>query len=328
MKVIFFSAHDFDKKYFDLHNIHEFDHTYIKDSIDINTVKQAKNHNVVCVFANDKLDKGIIEYLSEIGIELIALRSSGFDNVDLATAKKHNIPVVRVPVYSPNAIAEHAVAMLLTLNRKIHKAYNQVKERNFSLDNLLGYDLCNKTVGIIGSGRIGSVFARIMLGFGCKVVIYDPIVNKDLINQGAQYANIQQLLNESDIISLHCPLNESSFHIINEETIKQMKPGVCLINTGRGGLINTLEVKKGLLNGTIGQLGMDVYECEKSLFFKNWSNDIIHDSLISELLMYPNVLITSHQGFFTHEALTEIAKITIQNIQSFSKGKIQNQITS
>ncbi|MFN8769316.1 MAG: 2-hydroxyacid dehydrogenase [Neisseriaceae bacterium] len=327
MKIAIFSTHKFDKKYFNLHNIYNLEFTFIENTINQDSLKLAQKHDAICVFANDKVDQTIIAILSDMNIKLIALRSAGFDNIDLLSAKQYNIPVVRVPAYSPYSVAEHAVAMILTLNRKTHKAYNQVKERNFTLDNLLGFDLFGKTVGIIGCGKIGSAFAKIMLGFGCNVMIYDPYINDKIVAFGAKYINLEKLLNISDIISLHCPLTENNFHLINSETIYQMKQGVCLINTGRGGLINTVDVKNAILNSKIGLLGLDVYEHEKDIFFKDLSNNVINDLIILELLMFPNVLITSHQGFFTHEALTKIATTTIENIYKFFTGKIQNQIT-
>lgn len=327
MKVAVFSTHEFDKKYFNLHNIYNLEFNFIEDTISLDSLKLAEKHDVICLFANDKVDSNIISSLSGLGIKLIALRSAGFDNVDLLSAKQYNIPVVRVPAYSPYSVAEHAVAMILTLNRKTHKAYNQVKERNFTLDNLLGFDLFDKMVGVIGCGKIGSAFAKIMLGFGCRVMVYDPYINEAIIPFGAKYTDLENILKLSDIISLHCPLTQGNFHLINSETIRQMKQGVCLINTGRGGLINTIDVKEALLDGKIGYLGIDVYEYEKNIFFRNLSDTIINDPILLELLMYPNVLITSHQGFFTHEALTKIATTTIENVYNFFNGQIQNQIT-
>ncbi|HLX53562.1 MAG TPA: NAD(P)-dependent oxidoreductase, partial [Aquella sp.] len=245
----------------------------------------------------------------------------------LSSAKLHNILVVRVPEYSPHAVAEHAVAMLLTLNRKIHKAYNRIKEGDFSLNNLLGFDLYQKNVGVLGAGKIGTAFVKIMLGFGCNVFIYDPVHDQSLVEAGAKYVDINSLFAKSDIISLHCPLNQDTFHIINATSIELMKPGVFIINTSRGAIINTKAAKASLKSGQIGYLALDVYEQEDGIFFHDLSQTIIHDDLLLELITYPNVLITSHQGFFTKEALIAIATITAENINSFLSGKITNQIT-
>lgn len=327
MKIAFFSSHDFDKKSFDLHNIYNYQYTYLDCEINKKTILLAKDHDVICVFANDKIDANIIKIIVKLKIKLIALRAAGFNNIDLKAAKKYNITIVRVPEYSPHAVAEHAVALLLTLNRKTHKAYNHIKEGNFSLTNLLGFDLYNKNVGVIGGGRIGSVFIKIMLGFGCNVFVYDPVTNPEIAGSSAKQVDLDTLFRESDIISLHCPLNKDTLHIINSKSIKLMKQGVFIINTGRGGLIDSIAIKDDLINGKIGHLALDVYEKEEGVFFHNLSDTLIHDEILLELLMYPNVLITSHQGFFTKEALTAIAQITTENINSFFQGTITNEIT-
>jgi D-lactate dehydrogenase len=249
------------------------------------------------------------------------MRSAGYNNVALAAAENHNIRVVRVPAYSPHAVAEHAVALMLTLNRKTHKAYNRVREGNFSLDKLIGFDVYGKTVGVIGTGKIGEVFCDIMKGFGCRVLAFDLVANRELEARGVEYLPLIKLLPQCDIISLHCPLTEQTRHLINADTINMMKPGVMLINTSRGALIHTRAAIHGLKTGQIGYLGIDVYEQEEKLFFHNLSEEIIPDDDIMRLMSFPNVLVTSHQGFFTDEALTQIATITLQNMDDFEAGK-------
>ncbi|MFW6043401.1 MAG: 2-hydroxyacid dehydrogenase, partial [Marinilabiliaceae bacterium] len=262
------------------------------------------------------------------GIKLIALRCAGFNNVDLEAAKEQQIKVVRVPAYSPAAVAEHAVALILTLNRKTHKAYNRVRENNFSLERLTGFNLQGKTVGVIGTGKIGASFCRIINGFGCRVLAQDPYPRQDLQDEGVVYTDKDELLEQSDIISLHCPLTPESKHLINKETINQMKPGVMLINTSRGALIHTKDAIKGLKKGKIGYLGIDVYEQEEDLFFRDLSENIIQDETIMSLISFPNVLITSHQAFFTCEALEQIASTTIQNMLDFKNNRpLVNEVT-
>lgn len=285
------------------------------------TVNLTKGYDAVCVFVNDRLNAEVIAALKQNDVKLIALRCAGFNNVDLEAAKQHGIKVVRVPAYSPHAVAEHAVALILTLNRKTHKAYNRVREGNFSLERLTGFDLYGKTVGAIGTGKIGQVFCNIMLGFGCRVLAFDLMEDKELASKGVEYLPLMDLLQQSDVISLHCPLNDQTRHIINKETIPMMKEGAMLINTSRGGLIDTVDVIEGLKSGRIGYVGLDVYEQEEKLFFKDLSENIIQDDLIMRLLSFPNVLITSHQGFFTEEALVQIAQTTLDNIDAFEAGE-------
>ena len=319
MKIAFFSAKTYDKEFFNRYvTTHEL--IYFEAQLNEQTVNLTAGCNAVCVFVNDKLNKAVLDQLKSKGIKLIALRCAGFNNVDLESAKANNIKVVRVPAYSPHAVAEHAVALILTLNRKTHKAYNRVREGNFSLERLTGFDLFEKTVGVIGTGKIGQAFCNIMLGFGCKVLAFDLFENKELAAKGVEYVPLIDVLQQSDIISLHCPLNEQTKHIINGQTIAMMKEGVMLINTSRGGLIDTPAVIALLKNGKIGYLGLDVYEQEEKLFFKDLSENIIQDDMIMRLLSFPNVLITSHQGFFTEEALTQIAQTTLSNIDAFEAG--------
>jgi D-lactate dehydrogenase len=320
MKVTFFSTQPYDRKSFEEHNgNYGFQIKYLDVQLNEQTASLAKGAEAVCAFVNDRINASILKELSELGVKVLALRCAGFNNVDLAAAQQYDVTVVRVPAYSPHAVAEHAVAMIMALNRKIHKAYNRIREQNFSLNGLLGFDLYGKTVGVIGTGNIGEVFCRIMLGFGCKVLAYDVKKNVVLTDSGVSYVDMKQLLAESDIISLHCPLNEHTKYLINDETIRLMKEHVMLINTSRGGLIDTKTVVKGLKTGKIGSLGIDVYEQEEKLFFRDLSDEIIEDDVISRLSSFPNVLITAHQGFFTQEALAQIAETTLQNLKRFKE---------
>lgn len=320
MKIAFFSAKIYDREFFDK-NLDGHEIIYFEAPLNEQTVNLAQGCNAVCLFVNDKLNEPVLKALSASGIKLAALRCAGFNNVDLVAAKANKISVVRVPAYSPHAVAEHAVALILTLNRKTHKAYNRVKEGNFSLERLTGFDLYGKTVGVIGTGKIGKVFCNIMNGFGCKVLAFDLIADKHLEDDGVSYLPLIDVLERADIISLHCPLNEQTRHIVNAHTLTMMKKGVMLINTSRGALINTKDVIKALKTGRIGYLGLDVYEQEETLFFNDLSENIIQDDDIMRLLSFPNVLITSHQGFFTEEALIQIAQITMQNIKDFETGR-------
>lgn len=320
MKIAFFSTKPYDKDFFEKHNQnHEL--TFYDVALSETSVRLAEGFDGICVFVNDKVNASIIEKLAKLGIKLIALRCAGFNNVDLEAAKNANIRVVRVPAYSPHAVAEHAVALIMTLNRKTHKAYNRVREGNFSLEKLSGFDLYQKTVGVIGTGKIGEAFARIMQGFGCKVMAYDVFPNQGLIDSGVKYASLDEVLQQSDIISLHCPLTDKTLHLINETSISKMKTGAMLINTSRGALIDTQAVVEGLKSKKIGYLGLDVYEQESNIFFNDLSEEILVDDTLARLMTFPNVLITSHQGFLTEEALTQIAVITLNNITAFEQGQ-------
>lgn len=320
--ITFFSTQPYDKDFFIKHNADfGFKLEFIEAGLDENTVDLVKKSEAVCVFVNDKVNSNVIECLAGKGVKIIALRCAGFNNADLAAAKENNIKVCRVPAYSPEAVAEHAVAMILTLNRKTHKAYNRVREQNFSLNGLLGFNLYGKTVGVIGTGNIGKAFCKIMLGFGCKVLAFDLIANREMEALGVIYLPLIDVFSESDIISLHCPLNEQTHNLINGDTINMMKTGVMLINTSRGGLVDTRAVITGLKSGKLGYVGIDVYEQEEKLFFRDLSGGIIEDDVISRLISFSNVLITAHQGFFTREALTKIAVITLSNISSILKNE-------
>lgn len=321
MKIAFFSSKSYDREFFDRHNKTNTI-SFFEVPLNLQTVNLAQGHDAVCVFVNDVLNETVLDRLFSFGIKLIALRCAGFNNVDLNAARRLQIPVVRVPAYSPHAVAEHAVALILTLNRKTHKAYNRVREGNFSIETLTGFDLYGKTVGVVGTGKIGHAFCDIMLGFGCNVLAFDIIAQRELEVRGVQYLPFIDMLEQSDIVSLHSPLTELTRHLINEDTIKCMKRGAMLINTSRGALIDARAAIEALKNGQLGYLGIDVYEQEEKLFFNDLSGEVIQDDLIMRLISFPNVLITAHQGFFTWEAMTQIAQITLQNIKDFEEGKI------
>lgn len=327
MKITFFSTQPYDKLFFDEHKSgYGFEIEYQDTQLNTNTVSLAEKSEVVCVFVNDKVNAEVIKSLAAGGTKIIALRCAGFNNVDLEAAKANNIRVCRVPAYSPEAVAEHALAMILTLNRKTHKAYNRVREQNFSLNGLLGFDIHGKTVGVVGTGNIGKSFAKLLRGFGCTILAYDIVENAELVKDGIQYVPLETLMAQSDIISLHCPLNEQTRHLINKSTLQVVKKGVMLINTSRGGLVCTQDVIDALKSGIIGYLGIDVYEQEEKLFFRDLSADIIQDDLIQRLMSFPNVLVTAHQAFFTHEALVQIAVTTLENIKGLTeKGEPQNK---
>lgn len=326
-KIAFFSTQPYDKAFFNKHNDQfGFELDFYETQLNPQTVILIENATIVCVFVNDIVNEAVIKQLAEKNVKIIALRCAGFNNVDLEAAKKYNVKVCRVPAYSPQAVAEHALAMILTLNRKTHKAYNRVREQNFSLNGLLGFDLFGKTIGIIGTGNIGRAFAKIALGFGCKVLAYDIVTNLEMEKDGVIFADLNTVFKESDIISLHCPLNDQTKHVVNKKSIALMKDSVMIINTSRGALIETASVIEGLKEGKIGYLGIDVYEQEEKLFFRDLSDDIIQDDAIQRLMSFPNVLVTAHQAFFTNEALTQIALITFNNIKSLlTQNDIENK---
>jgi D-lactate dehydrogenase len=284
------------------------------------TASAAHSARAVCVFVNDQLDQPCLEGLARQGVELVALRCAGFNNVDIGVARKLKLSVTRVPVYSPHAVAEHAIALLLTLNRKIHRAFNRVRELNFSLNGLVGFDLYGKTAGVIGTGKIGRVTAQIFRGFGMRVLAYDPFPDHEWAAQtGVQYAeSVPVLLRNSDVISLHTPLTPETRYTIRAETIEMMRPGSILINVSRGALVNTKALIEALKSGHIAGVGLDVYEEEEGIFFEDLSGGVLHDDELARLLTFPNVLITSHQAFLTREALTEIACTTVANISALA----------
>jgi len=320
MKILFYSSQSYDKESFELANKkHHFQIEFLDAHLNPKTALLASGYDVVCVFVNDDLGSETIKALCETGVRLVALRCAGYNNVDLDSAKTCGLEVVRVPEYSPYAVAEHACALILTLNRKTHKAFNRTRESNFKISGLKGFDMHGKTVGIIGCGRIGKIAAKIFSGFGMKVLVCDPMYKLD--QEYIKVVELDTLLAESDIISLHCPLNKTTKHMINTETISKMKTGVMLINTSRGALIDTKAVIKGLKSQKIGYLGIDVYEEEADLFFEDHTGMIMTDDILARLLTFPNVLVTGHQAFFTNEAVTKIAEVTLENIKAFSESK-------
>lgn len=319
MRIAVFSTKPYDRRFLDQANQTQHELTYFDPQLTAETAPLAAGFEAVCAFVNDKLDAPVLRLLHGNGTRLIALRSAGFNNVDLPEAERLGMTVVRVPAYSPHAVAEHAVALVLSLNRMTFRAYNRVREGNFSLDGLLGFDLYGKTVGVVGTGKIGLIFADIMHGFGCKVLAADPYPSPDA-KPFVEYVSLEHLLETADIISLHCPLTPETDHLIDAEAIARMKDGVMVINTGRGRVIDTKAVIDSLKSGKIGRLGLDVYEEEEHLFFQDLSQRVISDDQFMRLTTFHNVLITGHQAFFTAEALTNIADTTIANITAFESG--------
>jgi len=331
MKVAFFSARPFEQTFFEHANANRHHELVLLEAgLNLKTAPLANGFPAVCAFVNDQIDREVLEHLAEGGTRLVALRCAGFNNVDVEAAESLKITVARVPAYSPHSVAEHTVALILALNRKLHRSFSRVRDQNFSLDGLLGFDLNAKTVGIVGTGKIGAVLARIMRGFGCRVLGSDPIENSECVALGMEYVDSATLARESDIISLHCPLTPATHHIISASFIQAAKSGVMLINTSRGALIDTSAVIGGLKSGRIGALGLDVYEEEADLFFRDLSGKIIQDDIFARLLTFPNVIVTAHQAFFTQEALGEIANVTLQNVSDFEAGAVrpENLVTS
>ncbi|NVK56062.1 MAG: 2-hydroxyacid dehydrogenase [Alteromonadaceae bacterium] len=317
-----YSAQAYDIKSFGQHNLSsQVNITSFETSLNTHTAALSQNTDVVCAFVNDQLDAAVLNQLKQQGVSHIALRCAGFNNVDIDAAKSLGMAVSRVPAYSPEAVAEHALALIMTLNRKTHKAYNRVREGNFHLNGLLGFTLHGKKVGVVGTGHIGAALVRLLTGFGCQIYCYDPYPNPELEALGVHYTSLETLFSECHVISLHCPLNEQSYHLINADSLATMREGVMIINTSRGGLIDTGAVINALKTHKIGYLGLDVYEMESELFFRDHSSEIIQDDVFERLLTFHNVLITGHQGFFTEEALTEIAEVTLGNIIHFAQGK-------
>jgi D-lactate dehydrogenase len=329
MRVTIFSTKPYDRQFLDS-ALREAGHSgeFIEPRLDARTAKLAQGSAAICAFVNDDLSAPVLSHLVDLGVRFVVLRSAGFNNVDLSAAEKLGIRVARVPAYSPHSVAEHTVGLVLALNRKLHRAYNQVREGNFSLDRLLGFDLFGRTAGVIGTGKIGEYVARILHGFGMNLLLYDVAQNTALMGIG-KYVELEALISSSDIITLHCPLLPSTHHLINSERIGRMKPGVMLINTSRGGLVDTRAVIDGLKSGQIGYLGLDVYEEEAELFFEDRSTSVIQDDVFMRLLTFPNVLVTSHQAFFTQEALQEIARVTALNLSQMERGGVlQNEVRS
>lgn len=331
MRVAVFSTKSYDRKSLTSANA-AFGHdlTFFEARLDQATVVLAAGYPAVCVFVNDQLDAAVLAGLAKGGTRLVALRSAGFNNVDLEAAAAHAIDVVRVPAYSPWSVAEFTIGLLLSLERRVHRAWARVKENDFSLDGLLGRELHGRVVGVVGTGRIGELVARALkLGFGCEVLAYDVHQNQELRNIGIEYTSVPDLLSRSDILTLHCPLTPETHHLVNAESIARAKPGFLLINTSRGALVDADAVIEGLKSGTIGGVALDVYEQEADLFFQNLSNEIIHDDVFQRLLMFPNVLVTGHQAFFTQEALASIAQTTWQNVADAEAGRpLVNRVTA
>lgn len=319
MDVAVYSTKSYDRRFLEAANEAGYRLRFIEARLSPETVSLAAGSQAVSAFVNDDLGAHVLETLAGQGVRLVALRSAGFNNIDLEAARAHGVTIARVPAYSPHAVAEHTLALILTLNRKIHRAYNRVREGNFALDGLLGFDLHGKTVGIVGTGKIGEVVARIVTGFGCTVLAYDPVPNPVCEALGVRYVACEKLCGNSHIITLHCPLTPQTHHLIDADAIRRMRPGVMLVNTSRGPVIDTRAVIRGLKDGSIGSLALDVYEEEADLFFEDLSDRFIGDDVFARLLTFPNVLITGHQGFFTAEAMAAIAEMTLANIASYER---------
>jgi D-lactate dehydrogenase len=322
MKVAVFSTKTYDRQFLEAANAdYKHELVFFEPRLTADTSVLASGFPAVCAFVNDLLDENTLKVLADQGIRLIALRSAGFNHVDITAADQLGLTVVRVPAYSPYAVAEHAIGLILTLNRRIHRAYNRVREGNFSLEGLLGFDLHGRTVGIVGTGKIGVIVTQILKGFGCELLAYDVHPNPECEALGAKYVQLPELFAASDIVTLHCPLTPETHHLINDEALEQMNPGVMLINTSRGALIDTEAVIRALKSRKIGYLGLDVYEQESDLFFEDLSNAVIQDDVFQRLLTFPNVIITGHQAFFTENALKKIAETTLSNITDFEQGR-------
>lgn len=320
MRAAVFNTRPFDRKFIDLANQHRHEIVYFETQLNEGTAGLAAGCPVVIPFVNDRLNKATLGALYAGGTRALALRSAGFNHVDIPAADELGITVMRVPAYSPHAVAEHTVALMLTLCRKVHRAFNRVREQNFALDGLLGFDLHGKTAGVIGTGKIGAVVVQIMRGFGCRVLAADPVRNQAVEAMGVEYVQPDDLLAQSDIVTLHCPLTPATHHMIDAAALARMKQGAMLINTSRGGLIDTPAVIAALKSGRLAYLGLDVYEEEGDLFFRDLSERVIADDVFTRLLTFPNVLVTAHQAFFTREAVTNIATTTVKNISDFERG--------
>lgn len=329
MRTLIFSSQTYDRDSFVAARLPESLQLHFQPArLTLETVALADGHEVVCAFINDDLSAPVLERLAAGGTRLIALRSAGYNHVDLPTAQRLGISVVRVPAYSPHAVAEHAVALILALNRRLHRAYNRTRDGDFSLHGLTGFDLVGKTVGIVGTGQIGATFAKIMSGFGCELLAYDPFPNPQVQALGARYLSLEELMQQSQIISLHCPLTPQTRHLINAQSLATMQRGAMLINTGRGALVDTPALSEALKSGQLGYLGLDVYEEEALLFFEDRSDHPLQDDVLARLLTFPNVIVTAHQAFLTHEALGAIAQTTLDNIHAWASGMPQNLVAS
>lgn len=321
MRIAMFSTKPYDRRSFEERNgPHEI--AWLEPRLSAETVSLAHGFEAVCLFVNDDARADVIAAMAEGGTKLIALRCAGFNNVDLAAAEKHGITVVRVPAYSPHAVAEFTIGLLLSIVRRIHKAYTRTRESNFALDGLLGFDLHGRTAGVIGTGRIGAIVARMLkAGFGCTVLAHDVHEDATLVADGVRYASIDEIVSQADIISLHCPLTPQTHYLLNADSLSRLKPGTIVVNTSRGALIDTEAAIEALKTGQLGGLAIDVYEQEADVFFEDLSAEIIQDDTLQRLMMFPNVLVTGHQAFFTREALGAIADVTLGNIDAFAAGK-------
>ncbi|HBO9814836.1 TPA: 2-hydroxyacid dehydrogenase [Pseudomonas aeruginosa] len=327
MRILFFSSQAYDSESFQASNHrHGFELHFQQAHLQADTAVLAQGFEVVCAFVNDDLSRPVLERLAAGGTRLVALRSASYNHVDLAAAEALGLPVVHVPAYSPHAVAEHAVGLILTLNRRLHRAYNRTREGDFSLHGLTGFDLHGKRVGVIGTGQIGETFARIMAGFGCELLAYDPYPNPRTQALGGRYLALDALLAESDIVSLHCPLTADTRHLIDAQRLATMKPGAMLINTGRGALVNAAALIEALKSGQLGYLGLDVYEEEADIFFEDRSDQPLQDDVLARLLSFPNVVVTAHQAFLTREALAAIADTTLDNIAAWQDGTPRNRV--
>jgi D-lactate dehydrogenase len=321
MRIAVFSTKPYDRRALDEANrVHRHELSFFEARLTPETASLGAGFEAVCPFVNDRLAADALATLAAGGVRLVTLRSAGFNHVDLEAAEAHGVAVTRVPAYSPHAVAEHAMGLVLTLNRRLHRAHARVREGNFSLEGLLGSDLHGKTVAVVGTGRIGTVFSRIVTGFGCRVLAHDPFPNDEVRELGARYVPLDEAFSGADIIALHLPLTPDTHHLVDGSAIRRMKDGVMLVNTSRGGLVDTRAVIDGLKGGRIGALGLDVYEEEADLFFEDLSDTVIQDDVFARLLTFPNVLITGHQGFFTREALANIAETTLANATAFATG--------
>ena len=329
MNIAFFSCKPYEQPFLEAANSNaRHSLTFLSQPLTLETAPLAHGHQAICVFVNDPLSRPVLTALAELDIRLIALRCTGYNQVDLQTARELGIHILRVPTYSPHAVAEHAVALLLTLNRKTHLAYQRTKENNFTLDGLMGFDLYGKRVGVVGTGKIGTAFARIMLGFGCHVLAYDKAPSAVLQQLGVEYRPLNDMLALADVVSLHCPLLPETHHLIDAPALARMKPGAMLLNTSRGGLIDTAAVLAALQTGQLGALGIDVYELEDEFFFSDWSATPLPDDELDALTHAPNVLVTSHQGFFTREAMEQIAHTTLNNLTFFEQSRLPHDTAS
>lgn len=327
MKTAVFSTKSYDHEFLTAANTGDHEFHFFEPHLDASTAVLANGFGAVCVFVNDTVDAAVLAQLAAGGTRLVALRCAGFNRVDLAAAKQLGVTVARVPAYSPYAVAEHTIGLILALNRNLHRAYNRVREGNFALEGLLGFDLRGRVAGLIGTGKIGAVVARILLGFGCEVLAMDPFQSPECLELGVRYVTLEELLSRADIVSLHSPLTPENTHLIDAAALARMKRGAMLINTSRGGLIDTAATIEALKSGHLGYLGLDVYEEEGDMFFEDHSSHILHDDVFSRLLTFPNVLITGHQAFFTRNALERIAATTLGNLTEYeTAGRCENSV--